>query len=311
MIADKLKLSYVVSSTKRNEKYDYSRIGIVIAIKKTKLREQIEEQFKKMDRNIFTYIVKNVDTLNMNIVEEMLPPNIEYICVLQESFSELEEKAACTEISSYRYMYENLIKDNQYILSVIHLFERDNFLGVLAMPDIRFGILLSNTVDEIERGSYWIRRQALRDMSNYYIGTVYQKRYAELELINKKIILQSILQLEDIENRITDFTSYFHNKVFAFCRKQKRLYLYGAGGVGVRTAKALDEEGISFDGFIVSDGQRKYKDILGHKVYSISEIDEMEDDNIGIVVAVEERLHNVIEDTLKKHNIRNYFYSFF
>ena len=76
-------------------------------------------------------------------------------------------------------------------------------------------------------------------------------------------------------------------------------------------SKALKAKEIHFDGFIVSDGQRKDNNILGYRVYFISEISKMKRDDIGVVIAVEERLHTVIEETLKRYNMKNYFYSFF
>ena len=310
VIADKLKLSYVVPEIKQDNEYKHSEVAIIVALKNMYLREKFEERLQELDKDIFTCIIENEDALNVNLIDEMVPKSTQYICVLQEKNGRLEKEVACTAISVYRYIYENLVVDTQYIASVVNFFEQDHFLGALVMPDMRFGILLNNTTDENEQRSYWIRKKALKNMSNYYIGTLYQQRYAELELINKKMILKSIMQLADIDSKITDFTSYFENKVFEYCRKQKKLYLYGAGGVGIRTAKALKAKEIHFDGFIVSDGQRKDNNILGYRVYFISEISKMKRDDIGVVIAVEERLHTVIEETLKRYDIKNYFYSF-
>ena len=311
VIADKLKLSYILSAKEQEKECDYSRIGIVAAIKNRQMREQLSLLIKEAADNIYIHLAEHTEMLRQHDIEECMPKNVEYICVLQDGFFGISEKPACMELSYYRFVYENLLASKSYIASVVQLFEQDAYLGVLKTPDMRFGALLNSTADSFENGSYWIKKQALKNRSEFYIGTLYQTQYAELEFINKRIILQSVLQLENINQKTTNFTSYFQNKLFDFCRSQKRIYLYGAGGVGIRTAHALNEKGIDFQGFIVSDGQVKTSEVLEHKVYSISEVSESEASDIGIVVAVEERLYDVIIDTLKKHNMNHYFYSYF
>lgn len=311
LIADKLKLSYILSAKEQEKECDYSRIGIVASIKNRKMRELLSLLLKEAADNMYIHLAEHTEILRQHDIEECMPQNVEYICVLQDGFFGIEEKPACMELSYYRFVYENLLASKSYIASVVQLFEQDAYLGVLKTPDVRFGALLNSTADSFENGSYWIKKQALKNRSEFYIGTLYQTQYAELEFINKRIILQSVLQLENINHKTTDFTSYFQNKLFDFCKGQKKIYLYGAGGVGIRTAHALNEEGIDFQGFIVSDGQGKTSEVLGHKVYLISEVSEREANDIGIIVAVEERLYDVITDTLKKHNMNHYFYSYF
>ena len=133
VIADKLKLSYVVPGIKQDNEYKHSEVAIIVALKNAYLREKIEERLQELDKDIFTCIIENGDALNVNLIDEMVPKSTQYICVLQEKNERLEKEVACTAISVYRYIYENLVVDTQYIASVVHFFELDHFLFVFVI----------------------------------------------------------------------------------------------------------------------------------------------------------------------------------
>lgn len=83
--------------------------------------------------------------------------------------------------------------------------------------------------------------------------------------------------------------------------KEKEVYIYGAGVFGQECAKFLEKYWIDFKGFIVSDGQRYKEEIMNHKIYVLSELKNIQSNNIEIILALNKKNK---EEVIK--NLNNY-----
>lgn len=82
--------------------------------------------------------------------------------------------------------------------------------------------------------------------------------------------------------------------------QEGRFFLYGAGKIAAENAYILQEKGISFEGFIVSDASRNENFYMGHRVYDVKALMEhkdkiylwlsMNDDNIAEVLVLLEKI---------------------
>lgn len=312
IIADKLKLSYIISPSADDMQYDFGKLGIVVNMR-DKLRLNIVASYLgELSKQISVYYADGIGKLNKRDILDQLPERVEFICLLQDDFADIEEsmgrESAYTKISECEQVCANLIYDNRYVASVIRIFEKDPYLGMLrAYCRNEQDIWLENE----EKWSFcWIRKSVLESDKPFYVGKVYQEQCAGRELCNAPKIRSQILRLEgDTKsngNEVDSVTSLYRSKLFDFCAKQERLYLYGTGGVATRTAYALQNAGIALDGFIVSDGQNIERELMGYKVYFVSEVDL---DPAGVVISVEERLYKVISKVLDDRGMKNYIYS--
>lgn len=69
-----------------------------------------------------------------------------------------------------------------------------------------------------------------------------------------------------------------------FLRNHSRILLYGTGEIAERFAEDLNEKGLKFDGFVISDGRRASPQFLGYPVYELSEVEPASD--TGIILAL-------------------------
>lgn len=313
LIADKLQLSYILSDGKSDNSFnDFAKVAIIVAISDQMLIRLTNEYLTEVQKNVLCIYDNEVETTISN-----LPERVEYICVLREVMhkdsgnNKLEGIPQCTLISETRLLCENMIYNITYIANVISCLQEDEYLGMLMAPVMRFSDFLDREEDMCDglNGSFWAKREAIiSGMGKYYIGRVFKDRCAGLEMLNEDFLIKEMLTISEVGNKITDFTSYFEQNLFSFCKKYRKLYLYGAGGVGQRTAQKLQMQDIDIEGFIVSDGHVHEKEVMGYRVYSFSEVLGMNPDirNVGIIVSVEEKLSKVIQGNLLKYGIKGY-----
>lgn len=91
------------------------------------------------------------------------------------------------------------------------------------------------------------------------------------------------------------------SEILGFCRKHRRLFLYGTGWAGRSLFQYLSEEKIGIEAFCVSDGHKKEKIIYGKEVYELSEIAFEECD--GIILGVSEALQQEFYGNLQSAGI--------
>lgn len=255
-------------------------------------------------------IKKEVDfEVFINNVFDIIPINIEYVGILQDICDGSEP--ACTDISYYKILCENMISNKNYIREIIYFLENNLDLNGVVAPPERFGTYLYKERESfslVESG--WYRKKALLqdDKSNIIYG--YNGKYLGLTLINENSILRSILLTNSFNRKILNVKDYYEQYLLQKCRNYSKVYIYGAGGVGIRTANAFISKKISFKGFLVSDNQPRENLLLDHKIYYLSEINVIDEDLL-VVVSVEEQLYFVIEEQLKKYKVANIEYSCF
>lgn len=312
-ILEKLQLSYILSGDKEDKPFtDYNKVAIIVAMKDLACIQFVDEYLSELPKEILCIQDYEIEKAISN-----LPDKVEYICVLQEIRNTNREGnkndsiPKCTIISANRLLCENMIFNTTYISNVICCLQEDKYLGMLLAPVMRFDGFLDANEDVCDwiKGSFWIKRKAIAaDMEGYYAGRIFRDRCAGLELLNEDCLMKEMFTISGFGNRITDFTSYFEQKLFDACRRYTKIYLYGAGGVGQRTLQILQKENIQIEGFVVSDGQMKDKDVSGYDIYYLSEVIENNPDihNVGIIIAVEGRIAEVVQENLLKYGIKGY-----
>lgn len=294
VIADKLKLSYILSDQGEDVEFDYSRLGIVVNMKDERQLNLVSAYLDGFSEQLMVYYVGGTDNPSIRDVLDHMPERAKFICVLQDyldiGIGDGTDDSAYSLIARCIRLCDNLLYNGRYVASIINLFEQDEYLGVLyargmheEAGNIKLDILTSG----------WFKRDALEFHKDFYAGTICHEQYAANILSNTKELVGGI-------------TAEYRRKLFDFCDKQDKLYLYGTGGVAQRTAHALQKRGISFDGFIVSDGQNMERELMGYKVQFVSEVDLI---NAGVVISVEERLYKVISKVLDDRSFKNYTYS--
>ncbi len=305
-IFERLKLNYILSDEKEDNPHtEFGRIAIIIVVKDQSILQLMNYYLEGLPEEVLCIQDSHVKKAILKI-----PAEIEYICVLQEVGNQ-KNIPKCTAISANRLLCENMIFNAIYVSNIIYSLQKDKYLGALLAPCMRFSVFLNEkeNISDCLAGSFWGKRKAIEaNMEGYYVGRVFRERCAGLEGINEDLLVKEMLTINEFENKITDFTSYFVQRLFAVCRGYQRIYLYGAGGVGQRTAQILQNENIAIEGFIVSDGQTKEKEILGYNVFCLSEVIEMNPDiqDIGVIIAVEGITGKVIQENLLKYGIKGY-----
>lgn len=83
------------------------------------------------------------------------------------------------------------------------------------------------------------------------------------------------------------------------------LFIYGASRLGVICKKQLEEAGIEFEGFVVSDGQMKPEEVEGRRVFYLSEVIERYV-HPGFLLAVQPINEEAILGVLKEYDVVNY-----
>lgn len=103
------------------------------------------------------------------------------------------------------------------------------------------------------------------------------------------------------------YESYIRTDYIEFCKQYSQIYIYGAGIKAKRCANALSSNGISFEGFVVSDKKNNANVYLQHKVHSIKRV-PYKDKNVGILIALNEQNAQQVYPILRELKIRNFCY---
>ncbi len=90
-----------------------------------------------------------------------------------------------------------------------------------------------------------------------------------------------------------------------FCRKHKKIYLYGAGIKAKRLAEFMMDQSIRFEGFLVTDINDNTTWIKDHIVLGIAQLKK--DDDMGIILAVNDKNKREIVPILDKMGYKNVF----
>ena len=160
---------------------------------------------------------------------------------------------------------------------------------------------LDNTINHaIERILPYVAQS-----QGFYSGLMMTEEYASLYTCNYQYMLDAIVNkiiYNDIfHGELKSFGDVFSmdRKLLSFCRKYSCIYIYGAGAYGKKCFELLQEcASIIVKGFIVSDGFKKERMILGLPVIELCDLMPREDE--GIVIALNG--NNLMEVLPQLHN---------
>ena len=91
-------------------------------------------------------------------------------------------------------------------------------------------------------------------------------------------------------------------RIHDFCRSYRNIYLYGAGENAKLIAARMISHNIDFKCFVVSDGQKKNDELMGKRIYFLSEINEID---AGFIIALNPKNTNEILPLLKEKGFVN------
>lgn len=142
--------------------------------------------------------------------------------------------------------------------------------------------------------------------AGYDTGTVMNTTYAGKMLSYTQQRFLPMYQLLIKDYCIYDI-DFFLNKqkcIYDFCKKNKRVYLYGAGKVGRACLHFLRAGGFEPIGFVVTRNNQKNERIEGLLVEELASVKDIA--NTGIIIAVGKQMEDEIEQIIKSRDIRNY-----
>lgn len=142
--------------------------------------------------------------------------------------------------------------------------------------------------------------------AGYLTGTIMRVSYAEKTLALKEEQVFTMCLLLKKAYGINDVESFLEKKdlIQRFYKKNKQVYLYGAGKVGQNCMQLMQAIGCEPTGYIVTEKTEFIDRIEGVSVKSIYEIEDIE--KVGIIITVSTLYQDEIEKTLKAIGIKNY-----
>lgn len=90
-----------------------------------------------------------------------------------------------------------------------------------------------------------------------------------------------------------------------FCRRHRKIYLYGAGKKAGRMAEYLSKRAIPFEGFVVTELKERMPDINGREVIEFARLKKSRD--TGVILALNEENKKEVVLFLKRNRYRDYF----
>lgn len=143
--------------------------------------------------------------------------------------------------------------------------------------------------------------------AGYYTATLMSENYAGIEISNLSYMLRGLTNKYRLNCSAETYNQILEESgLLSFCQEYRYILIYGAGNRAAKAARLITEKAISFEGFIVSDGQPKPEEKLGHKVFYLSEITYSKED-VGIIVAMLDRNRTVVLPLLREKNFDNIY----
>lgn len=134
------------------------------------------------------------------------------------------------------------------------------------------------------------------DYSEKLLLKIHKTLYETYDLLKELFNIEDINDLKRFKNCRADM-----DKIFKIHQK---VYLYGAGRIGMKLARWLKLWGYHVTGFLVTKkSEEKYIDDI--PVYELQDIDN--DDSMSIIVSVSKKYVKEIECILLKNNFKNYY----
>lgn len=177
----------------------------------------------------------------------------------------------------YDYLYEDLIL-RQYLTYKGYAY----FMGE-TMSAYRTGH--KGAITTWKNSDIRNKIKALRDCLEIYhqLNRYMNYKYDEQIRIILKNLEEEVMNPYEFEGWVW-WTKF--DKIIEYSKSYDKVFLYGAGLFGRFCEAQLASDGITIDGYIVSEGQARARECNGHKVYYLHEIEE-ELRNSGIIVCAE------------------------
>ncbi len=127
------------------------------------------------------------------------------------------------------------------------------------------------------------------------------------ESAGKKKAKECGLNMQIIEACYRCFsTKHIRDSILSMPQKSNHLFIYGISRFATLCRKQLEEAGIKFEGYVVSDGQMKPDRIEGKPVYYLKEVLKNYE-NPSFLLAVQPVNADTIIRYLKQNNVENYY----
>lgn len=98
---------------------------------------------------------------------------------------------------------------------------------------------------------------------------------------------------------------YLDKSIWELCERTEHLFIYGISRMAFVCKRQLEQSGVEFDGFVVSDSQMKQDEIDGKPVFYLSEVIE-HFRCPGFILAVQPVNIEALENVLRQYHVKNY-----
>ena len=325
-----LHLNHIVKQRKQNN--NNNKYGIAIFVDNMIPKETLQKIIQEIPENLELILVN----VSRDSVGGELESIMKYEYVVFFDLRNWHFHNKVVETSYFNLVQSNMFASVEYINGIVDIFAKDKRLGALYQPSTLFSNLLINEFEKKTVRAIWVKReiierllikgkeQKLEDnlfspqlnevlkLNGKYYGRVLSDEYASLFISNYEYMLQGLIlhSLEDKDILPTYRDIVMVNpKMASFCERFERIYIFGAGEYGHHCRQYLEDCGVEFAGYIVSDDHKKNIQEI-EKVYMLSEV--YLQDGEGIIVAVDSHNYESVKDkiyqldTVEKNNIIYY-----
>lgn len=140
----------------------------------------------------------------------------------------------------------------------------------------------------------------------YYTGTVMNTEYASLQTTNLMYELTGIVQKCFKEHAFTDYKSLLEADIASIVKGYKYAVIYGAGANGIKTSNLFKKNGLTLQGFMISDDQPRQAEKNGYPIYRLSEFPFNREETMVIVSVAYARSRNEIVKNLEDKGFKHY-----
>lgn len=185
------------------------------------------------------------------------------------------------------------------------LFERKWYYNDFVEEPLPDNGTLSHAIERVigyvvEDSGYKVYYLLTNEYASWMFDFVCDGMHTMYEYLNNRFGIESIHELKVIDKQ--------HYIIDEFCKKNKKVLLYGAGKYGKKLLERMKYWDLEPDGFVVS--KKNSADLFeGKPIFEIDEIKE--DKEVGIIISVNYEIQEEIIIELKKINFENYIIGYF
>lgn len=180
--------------------------------------------------------------------------------------------------------YMNMVRGDQtfynnYTLEMIRFFEQFN-----VYTENRFNEILEEKINSDYYG---------------YCSSIQEEQGVEKAVENGL----DIAKVREYYRRIAQ--TYIDSSILKLNKSVDRLFIYGTSRLAMICSRQLENAGIEFTGYVVSDGQMKMETINGKRVFYLSDVVSCYK-KAGFILAVQPVNIKGIEQLLRKYNVKQF-----